>query len=218
MRPVHAGASPVRGLQARGAADRAALLDGESIACAEIPRLSAYRCDVLTIAVTCDGNAERIAIPLTGETAQGRSRLGSGRRRTRRAALMGDDAYSSLEPGPAARQAGQDRDFAARGPGHVAATTRVRAPDFDAVSYKGRNVVERSFNDHKQRRGLATRYDKLATTYRGGLVLRAISPSLHNLGDTPWNPRFLGLDGRPECGSREVRSVGRIFGWYTAAG
>ena len=35
-------------------------------------------------------------------------------------------------------------------------------------------MVERSFNDHKQWRGLATRYDKLATVYRGGIVLRAI--------------------------------------------
>ena len=43
------------------------------------------------------------------------------------------------------------------------------------VVYKGRNVIERSFNDHKQWRGLATRYDKLATTYRGGIVLRAIA-------------------------------------------
>ena len=36
------------------------------------------------------------------------------------------------------------------------------------------NVIERSFHDHKQWRGLATRYDKLSTTYRGGVVLRAI--------------------------------------------
>ena len=36
-------------------------------------------------------------------------------------------------------------------------------------------MVERSFNDHKQWRGLATRYDKLATVYRGGVVLRAIT-------------------------------------------
>ncbi|HZA71772.1 MAG TPA: transposase [Propionibacteriaceae bacterium] len=44
-----------------------------------------------------------------------------------------------------------------------------RPPDFDADTYKSRNVIERSFNDHKQWRGLATRYDKLATTYRGGV-------------------------------------------------
>ena len=48
-------------------------------------------------------------------------------------------------------------------------------PNFDAETYKRRNVIERSFNDHKQWRGLATRYDKLATTYRGGVVLRAIA-------------------------------------------
>lgn len=39
---------------------------------------------------------------------------------------------------------------------------------------KGRNVVERSFNVLKQWGGLATRYDKLALTYRGGTVLGAI--------------------------------------------
>ncbi len=41
--------------------------------------------------------------------------------------------------------------------------------------YKGRNVVERGFNDTKQWWGLATRYGKLALTYRGGVVLRAIT-------------------------------------------
>ena len=40
--------------------------------------------------------------------------------------------------------------------------------------YKGRNVVERSFNTTKQWRGLATRYDKHAITYRAAAVL---SPS-----------------------------------------
>ena len=49
-----------------------------------------------------------------------------------------------------------------------------RPPAFDSVAYKGRNVIERSFNDHKQWRGLATRYDKLATVYRGGVVLRSV--------------------------------------------
>ena len=44
-----------------------------------------------------------------------------------------------------------------------------RPVGFDRDQYKGRNVVERSFNQFKQWRGLATRYDKLALTYRGGL-------------------------------------------------
>jgi transposase len=32
-------------------------------------------------------------------------------------------------------------------------------PDFDALAYRGRNVVERSFNQIKDWRGLATRYE-----------------------------------------------------------
>lgn len=48
-----------------------------------------------------------------------------------------------------------------------------RPPAFDAESYKGRNVVERSFNLLKQSRGLTTRFDKLATVYRSAVVLAA---------------------------------------------
>lgn len=45
--------------------------------------------------------------------------------------------------------------------------------------------VELGFNETKQWRGLATRYDKLALTYRGGAVLRAIMLWLTAVGDTP---------------------------------
>ena len=48
------------------------------------------------------------------------------------------------------------------------------------VNYLRRTSVERGFSDTKQWRGLATRYDKLALTYRGGAVLRAIT-----LGQVP---------------------------------
>jgi putative transposase len=54
-------------------------------------------------------------------------------------------------------------------------STGGRPPAFDPIAYTGRNVIERSFNDHKQWRGIATRYDKLATVYRGAVVLRAIT-------------------------------------------
>ena len=40
--------------------------------------------------------------------------------------------------------------------------------------YKLRNTVERSFNRFKQWRGLATRYDKYAVTYLGGVLLGII--------------------------------------------
>ena len=45
---------------------------------------------------------------------------------------------------------------------------------FNAEDYKNRNVVERAFNKLKNWRGLATRYDKYAITYRGSVVLASI--------------------------------------------
>ena len=106
-------------------------------------------------------------------------RLGPGRPRTRPDALIGDKAYSSRSNRAVLRAKGaktvipQPSDQI----GHRLrrGSAGGRPPAFDPVAYKGRNVVERSFNDHKQWRGLATRYDKLATVYRGGVVLRAIT-------------------------------------------
>ena len=48
-----------------------------------------------------------------------------------------------------------------------------RPPGLDVSAYRGRNVVERHFALTKQWRGLATRYDKLAITYRAAVVLAA---------------------------------------------
>lgn len=107
------------------------------------------------------------------------ARAGPGRPRSRPDALLGDKAYSSranrellrskrvktVIPQPSDQIGHRKRRGTAGG----------RPPGFDAAMYKGRNVVERSFNDHKQWRGLATRYDKLAAIYRGGVVLRAIT-------------------------------------------
>jgi len=107
------------------------------------------------------------------------NRLGPGRPRTRPAAVIGDKAYSSrairadlrsrrvraVIPQPSDQIAHRKRRGSAGG----------RPPAFDPMIYKGRNVIERSFNEHKQWRGLATRYDKLAVVYRGGVVLRAIT-------------------------------------------
>lgn len=45
--------------------------------------------------------------------------------------------------------------------------------NFDSDAYKGRNTVERSFSLFKQR-AITTRYDKLALTYRAGVVLYAV--------------------------------------------
>jgi transposase len=109
--------------------------------------------------------------------------LGPGRPRTRPDALLGDKAYSSrgnramlrakrtktVIPQPSDQIGHRLRRGSAGG----------RPPAFDSDAYRGRNVIERSFNDHKQWRGLATRYDKLATVYRGGVVLRSVMIWLH---------------------------------------
>jgi len=48
-----------------------------------------------------------------------------------------------------------------------------RPPAFDAEIYKQRNTMERAFNRLKQWRGIATRYDKYALTFLGGVLLAA---------------------------------------------
>jgi putative transposase len=106
-------------------------------------------------------------------------RLGRGRPRTRPTAVIADKAYSSR----GTRQMLAERGIKAVIPqrsDEIANRRRRgsaggRPPAFDPTTYRSRNVVERSFNDHKQWRGIATRYDKLAATYRGALVVRAIT-------------------------------------------
>ena len=49
-----------------------------------------------------------------------------------------------------------------------------RPVSFDTEKYKDRNVIERSYEQLKQWRGLATRYDKLAVTFRGDAIPRSI--------------------------------------------
>jgi transposase len=70
-------------------------------------------------------------------------------------------------------------------PANVKDLPGARPPAFDAEEYKNRNVVERSFSLTKQWRALATRYDKLAITYRAAVVLHACIRWIKLLGDTP---------------------------------
>ena len=63
-------------------------------------------------------------------------------------------------------------------------TTGGRPVTYDRTAYRGRNVIERAFNGFKHWRGLATRHDKHAIVYRGGLVLAAVLLWLTDLGDT----------------------------------
>jgi len=62
-----------------------------------------------------------------------------------------------------------------------------RPPSFDPEVYRHRNTVERGFSRLKQWRGIATRYDKYALTYLGGVLLAAtvINYRVRKLADTP---------------------------------
>jgi putative transposase len=106
------------------------------------------------------------------------ARRGPGRPRTRPIALRADKAYSSrghrsllrarkitaVIPEPA-DQVGHRKRKGRRGGRPVAC---------DVADYKNRNVIERFFNRMKNWRGLASRYDKLATVFRGSVILAAI--------------------------------------------
>lgn len=112
-----------------------------------------------------------------------------GRPRTRPDRLRGDKAYSSrairthlrqraivaVIPEPA-DQAGHRKRRGSRGG---------RPPAFDPADYRNRNVIERRFCHLKQWRGLATRYDKLATVYRAAVVLNAVIAWTKHLSDMP---------------------------------
>jgi transposase len=100
---------------------------------------------------------------------------GPGRPRTRPDRVLADKAYTAKAnrdyltgrgikitiPERDDQKAGRARRGSAGG--------RPRA--FDAEIYRGRNVVERCFNKLKNWRGIATRYDKTAPSYLGGVTL-----------------------------------------------
>jgi hypothetical protein len=61
-----------------------------------------------------------------------------------------------------------------------------RPVSYDRERYRDRNVIERSYGQRKQWRGLATCYDKLAVIFCGGTVLRSIIRWLRSpIGATP---------------------------------
>jgi transposase len=116
-------------------------------------------------------------------------RLGPGRARTRPEAVIADRAYTS----GVTRRMLRERKITAVIPqkrDEIAARQRRgsaggRPPAFNETLYKQRNLVERSFALLKQWRALATRYDKLAITYRAAAVLSACIAWTRHLGDTP---------------------------------
>jgi transposase len=116
-------------------------------------------------------------------------RRGGGHPRTTPKVLLADKGYSARRirtylrrrrittviPEPLDQQANRARKGSRGG----------RPPAFDATLYNRRNVVERCFARLKQFRAIATRYDKLASRYRSGVLLAGLILWLRELSDTP---------------------------------
>ena len=141
------------------------------------------------IHLAADGKGRPLGLVLTGGNAADTSFFetvldtvtvcggGPGRPRTRPDRVLADKAYTAKTNRDYLTARGikvtiperedQKKHRARRG----SAGGRPRA--FDAEAYKGRNVVERAFNKLKNWRGIATRYDKTARSYLGGVTLAA---------------------------------------------
>lgn len=105
-------------------------------------------------------------------------RTGPGRPRSRPEVVIADKAYSSRANRAYLRRRGiaaviPERDDQLE---HRRRRGREggRPCAFDVAAYRDRNVVERGINRFKHWRGLATRYDKTARNYLGGLHLASI--------------------------------------------
>ncbi len=101
-----------------------------------------------------------------------------GRPRTRPARLLADKGYSSRANRELLRR--RDIPHTIPEPRDQQNNRRRRGSKggwpvgFSAAAYRNRNVVERCFNRLKQWRGLATRTDKHAHNYQGGLLLASV--------------------------------------------
>jgi transposase len=105
-------------------------------------------------------------------------RSGLGRPRRRPDQVIADKAYSSRGFRAYLRRRGiahtipekadQRRHRLQRG------SRGGRPPGFDRETYRRRNLVERCFNRLKGFRGIATRYDKTATSYEAVISLASL--------------------------------------------
>lgn len=105
-------------------------------------------------------------------------RLGLGRPRVRPDHVLGDKGYSSKAirawlrrrgiPHTIPERADQARNRVWRG------SRGGRPPAFDKDVSTHRNIVQRCFNRLKQWRGIATRYDNTAQSYKAAVALASL--------------------------------------------
>ena len=86
-------------------------------------------------------------------------RAGRGRPRRRPKRIVGDKGYGSRKIRQTCRRRGVCHTIPHKANEH-------RTGPFDRAAYRQRNIVERLIARCKQYRGLATRYEKLADSYR----------------------------------------------------
>ena len=118
----------------------------------------------VTFHLTGGERHDSIALPALLDAGAVRRKRGRPRLRPRR--VVGDKAFA----GRPAREHLRRRRI-----GAVIPTKRNqrRRPSFDREAYRARNRVERLFNRLKQFRRIATRYDRLATSYLAAVCLAA---------------------------------------------
>ena len=96
------------------------------------------------------------------------ARLHGGRPRLRPDRVVGDKGYTGSPVRAYLRR---------RGIGAVIPRRRSesrRGVRFDRAAYRNRNIIERTINRLKQHRAIATRYEKLATTYSATITIACI--------------------------------------------
>ena len=93
-------------------------------------------------------------------------------------AVGGDRAYDSDAIRRMIAAAGKEAVIPPR-------SNRVHPPDYDKEKYKERNKAERLFCKLKGYRAVATRYDKLAAMFLGGVLAALLAVSLKCIVNTP---------------------------------